>query len=91
VRGTTNKLNAALLCNSPVSLAATGTLQQAVLTECICSEVLAIPLLFMTRAHATCDWALVLSLSIFGVCADHSGRRTAVLRRPGSAAVHRQP
>jgi hypothetical protein len=44
-----------------------GTLQQAVLTECIASEVLAIPLLFMTRAHATCDWALVLSLSIFGV------------------------
>lgn len=47
----------------------TGTLQQAVLTECIASEVLAIPLLLMTRAHATCDWALVLSLCIFGVSA----------------------
>lgn len=43
-----------------------GTLQQAVLTECIASEVVAIPLLLLTRAHATCDWALMLSLSIFG-------------------------
>lgn len=39
------------------------------LTECIASEVLAAPLLLMTRAHATCDWTLVLSLSVFGVSA----------------------
>lgn len=45
----------------------TGTLQQAVLTECIASMVLALPLLFMTKAHATADWALVFSLSLFGV------------------------
>lgn len=59
------------------------------LTECIASEVVAIPLLCMTRAHATCDWALVLSLSIFGVsscaaqpqppgCARHASRQHGV-------------
>jgi hypothetical protein len=55
-----------------------GTLQQAVLTECIMSQVLAVPLLFVTRAHATCDWGLVASLSLFGV-SRNTGRSSAVL------------
>lgn len=63
-----------------------GTLQQAVLTECIASEVVAIPLLCMTRAHATCDWALVLSLSIFGVssCAAQPQPPGCARQPPGS-------
>lgn len=58
-----------VLPSTSVLVAAAGTLQQAVLTECIASEFMAVPLLFMTRAHATCDWALVLSLSVAGVSA----------------------
>jgi hypothetical protein len=57
-----------------VLVAAAGTLQQAVLTECIASEFMAVPLLFMTRAHATCNWALVLSLSVAGVSVMRSSR-----------------
>jgi hypothetical protein len=44
-----------------------GTLQQAVLSECVTGWVLALPLLFVTRAHRTWDWRLVLSLGTFEV------------------------
>lgn len=44
-----------------------GTLQQAVLAECICSEVVALPLLFVTNAGRTCDWKIVSTLTLFGV------------------------
>ncbi|KAF6252439.1 hypothetical protein COO60DRAFT_524976 [Scenedesmus sp. NREL 46B-D3] len=43
-----------------------GTLQQAVVAECVCSEFCALPLLRLTRAASTCDWRLTTSLFIFG-------------------------
>ena len=44
-----------------------GTLQQAVLCECVSGIVVAAPLVCMTRAHKTADWRLVLTLSVFSV------------------------
>uniref|UniRef100_A0A383WJP0 Membrane transporter protein n=1 Tax=Tetradesmus obliquus TaxID=3088 RepID=A0A383WJP0_TETOB len=42
-----------------------GTLQQAVVAECVCSEICALPLLRLTKAASTCDWRLTSSLFIF--------------------------
>lgn len=44
-----------------------GTLQQAVLSECVSSEACALPLLCLTRACSTADWRLVTTLTVFGV------------------------
>lgn len=54
-----------------------GSLQQAVLTECVAQAALALPLLVLTRAHATCSWGLVASLSVFGVSVSSSCCRRA--------------
>ncbi|KAF8071119.1 hypothetical protein HT031_001201 [Scenedesmus sp. PABB004] len=50
-----------------------GSLQQAVVSECVCSVVLALPMLWATRACTTCDWRLVSPLLVFGALGAPAG------------------
>ncbi len=45
----------------------TGTLQQAVLLECLTGIVCAIPFLWLTRVRQTADWQMATALVLFGV------------------------
>eukprot|EP00775_Hariotina_reticulata_P005242 gene5242-5477_t len=43
-----------------------GTLEQAVIADCVCGEVIALPLLYVTKALTTCDWRIIVSLTLSG-------------------------